>query len=982
MKRLIFILLIQNFVFSTEIFSQKQMTACSGNSRFFAVSKYVGKTKDTIEQYTYKGVKQKKVTVYSNKIDIYKVATLEKLRSFEFYTTSKEFVDRIGLSDNGLICFARAGSNYSVWNIVTGKNIYKSDYVRNIGFSNSSGIIAVADFDRMYTYDVYSGEEKNKFNLSRNLTIDTIFFSEDDKMIICKTSNQRIYTYNTENGKLIKVFSGDKILFPNDTFEINVYKEKNNKVYSYYYDTTNFSKTNSFVSSKFINSLNKDIRNELKEKDKLDEYTPIELKLNNSRVTTDGKIMILSAKQDKIDILFCFSNLTFELLSFVSSDMFSADYPNVQLSNYQIYDDKLLILPLSDDLAGVYDINTNEIGNLISFQFEEQIGGYHFPTRKQLEISHISPNYKYILIELKNNKNPQIFAKSTIVHQKPSHLEGAVFLDYSPNSKYIFVTKNDTLGYFKTFDIASDIGDNISLTFNQFGDSLVYPTPEDFISEDADYPDGYEFNIIKKFKYIGDVDDSILVKLHLKTISSNQDSTGIQVHLLDDEGTYYYGASAEQWKYVWKSLFLQSEKSNKISKINEFVIEEYHGSDSLPNAIAIVMDHSGSMGTQRANEIQKAAQKFIENKNSDDGVIIIKYDGKIGMETKFSTKKEKLLKSLNINGLKGYGGCTSLLDAINYAVTVLEEKDEFHRKSVVLLTDGNENSSVLTKGHVLKNSVKNDINIYTIGFGNFVSEEYLQALAYFTQGSYYHIYKTEQFSYIFDDIYKKMQNYYTIKFKTDTIGEFTALLEIAIDENRKDSLVTSFSNEPVDFDAMDEEIVESNGTILESEFKPPLKEINITHFAELKEFEAFSDSIQIVEQKIQDSLIVVEKAKQDSITKEFEKIDFPNVKFVFNETTIISGTETGIEQVIEFMKKNETIIIEIQGYTDSQGSKEFNLELSQKRADKIKELITNSGIPSERLVAKGYGEEKLLSQKNTETAKAQNRRVEFVILSF
>jgi len=68
--------------------------------------------------------------------------------------------------------------------------------------------------------------------------------------------------------------------------------------------------------------------------------------------------------------------------------------------------------------------------------------------------------------------------------------------------------------------------------------------------------------------------------------------------------------------------------------------------------------------------------------------------------------------------------------------------------------------------------------------------------------------------------------------------------------------------------------------------------------------------------------------------------------------------------------------LEIAGHTDSIGSSEYNLRLSQRRAEKIKnDLIRFYAISPSRLVAQGYGEDGPITSNYTETGRAENRRV-------
>ena len=89
-----------------------------------------------------------------------------------------------------------------------------------------------------------------------------------------------------------------------------------------------------------------------------------------------------------------------------------------------------------------------------------------------------------------------------------------------------------------------------------------------------------------------------------------------------------------------------------------------------------------------------------------------------------------------------------------------------------------------------------------------------------------------------------------------------------------------------------------------------------------------------------------------------------------------------IKKVAEILKANPSLKIEIDGYTDDRGSKNYNLVLSKRRADAVKEvLVKKFHIKADRIVTKGYGEEYPLVPNTTETNRAINRRVEIVALN-
>jgi outer membrane protein OmpA-like peptidoglycan-associated protein len=76
----------------------------------------------------------------------------------------------------------------------------------------------------------------------------------------------------------------------------------------------------------------------------------------------------------------------------------------------------------------------------------------------------------------------------------------------------------------------------------------------------------------------------------------------------------------------------------------------------------------------------------------------------------------------------------------------------------------------------------------------------------------------------------------------------------------------------------------------------------------------------------------------------------------------------------------EVQLVEVQGHTDDQGAEDYNLALSQRRADAVRQYLIANGVAAERLVAKGYGETMPLQPGTSEDARETNRRVAFRIL--
>lgn len=106
-----------------------------------------------------------------------------------------------------------------------------------------------------------------------------------------------------------------------------------------------------------------------------------------------------------------------------------------------------------------------------------------------------------------------------------------------------------------------------------------------------------------------------------------------------------------------------------------------------------------------------------------------------------------------------------------------------------------------------------------------------------------------------------------------------------------------------------------------------------------------------------------------------------NIFFDFDKTTLKSESFVELDKVVDFLNDNSTLEIEIAGHTDSKGSDDYNLNLSQGRAQAVVDYLVSNGISDYRLIAKGYGETVPLETNDTEEGRAYNRRVEFTVLS-
>lgn len=105
-----------------------------------------------------------------------------------------------------------------------------------------------------------------------------------------------------------------------------------------------------------------------------------------------------------------------------------------------------------------------------------------------------------------------------------------------------------------------------------------------------------------------------------------------------------------------------------------------------------------------------------------------------------------------------------------------------------------------------------------------------------------------------------------------------------------------------------------------------------------------------------------------------------NLYFEFDKFELKPESYSELEILLEFLKKNSSVKIEIQGYTDNVGGANYNLNLSSKRAETVYDYLEKKGVPQTRLSYKGYGSSNPILPNDSEKNRTKNRRIEFQIV--
>jgi len=106
-----------------------------------------------------------------------------------------------------------------------------------------------------------------------------------------------------------------------------------------------------------------------------------------------------------------------------------------------------------------------------------------------------------------------------------------------------------------------------------------------------------------------------------------------------------------------------------------------------------------------------------------------------------------------------------------------------------------------------------------------------------------------------------------------------------------------------------------------------------------------------------------------------------NIFFETGKWELLEDSFVELRRLVDFLKNNQNYKIKIYGHTDDVGTNQFNLNLSIKRAESVKNFLIENGIENNRIFIKGYGKTKPIVSNNTEEGRQKNRRVEFELIN-
>jgi Ca-activated chloride channel homolog len=189
--------------------------------------------------------------------------------------------------------------------------------------------------------------------------------------------------------------------------------------------------------------------------------------------------------------------------------------------------------------------------------------------------------------------------------------------------------------------------------------------------------------------------------------------------------------------------------------------------EDAPVSIGLVIDDSGSM-TNKRDRVAAAALALVEASHPDDETFLVHFNEKAYMDLDFTHDHTRLGESLNKFDTQG---TTAMRDAVRLAIEHLEQKASEDKKVIIVITDGEDNTSAIGRDALIRAAQQSGVLIYAIGILNEIDDEQthraqreLDALTQATGGQSYYLKDVSEAGRTALDIAHNIRNQYTLAY--------------------------------------------------------------------------------------------------------------------------------------------------------------------------------------------------------------------------
>lgn len=155
------------------------------------------------------------------------------------------------------------------------------------------------------------------------------------------------------------------------------------------------------------------------------------------------------------------------------------------------------------------------------------------------------------------------------------------------------------------------------------------------------------------------------------------------------------------------------------------------------------------------------------------------------------------------------------------------------------------------------------------------------------------------------------------------------------------------------------------------------KKIVVNPSSQIEQTPIREEPVEVAEEPV---IAQEEPHKDPEPVAEKPNFNFTNVLFEFDSSVLKTESYAVLDNIVREMQKDPSVKFIINGHSSVEGTAEYNQSLSEDRANAVKLYIVNAGLPSENLIATGFGASKPVASNDTESGREQNRRVEISVV--
>ncbi len=412
------------------------------------------------------------------------------------------------------------------------------------------------------------------------------------------------------------------------------------------------------------------------------------------------------------------------------------------------------------------------------------------------------------------------------------------------------------------------------------------------------------------------------------------------------------------------------------------------------SSLILLLDVSGSMDGYKLNDMIKAAKEVCLNALGDNSeVAVLPFSGECYepiYNIRYFTNDAKELHHF-IGDLRAQGA-TPMYEALEVAAEYMKNYATGTNKSIILMSDGDATSCddlAPTIRRINKNYGK--CKVYTIALEVDESSTAYKDLSYIAQstgGSFFHAVSSDDLGKVFAQASTQIFNFALNKANSE-IYKFT------LPEDLRPEIVSTISgvlstskSEPIEANVYWEDLstgknmgVARSSPVDGSYFIVLPNGRNYGYFVDDENYFPSSNNVDLTNAKSMSEIKVdVEVVSFEEMINENKSVKINNIFFETAKHDLKKESYAELRRVLLILKKYPEYSIIVEGHTDNVGNSDYNMQLSERRANAVVKHLIAEGIDSQIISSKGYGFTKPVTDNSNAVNKALNRRVELKLV--